>query len=155
MWECDFPYSLNGENLNRGDKAHTVSSCSCQGEVSARVCNQFIALVPTAAEKHRARDGTRSSHTARGYTARSNNHGVGVRSLPGRLRFTSHLLRLLLLMEHVLMVKAALSPQPRRETYHSLAFVKSPAEGFTVCQRPRHPHGEAQEGGIPEARVHL
>lgn len=87
-----------------------------------------------------------SSHRARGYTARSHNHRVGVGSLPERLGFTSHLLWLLLLMEHVLMVKAALSPQPRRETCRSLAFVKSPAEGFTVCQRPRHPHGEAQEG---------
>lgn len=55
---CIF-HRLNEENLNRGDNAHTVSSCSCQGEVSARVCNQFIALVPIAAEKHRALDGTR------------------------------------------------------------------------------------------------
>lgn len=66
-----------------------------------------------------------SSHRDRGYTARSHNHRVGVGSLPGRLGFTSHLLWLLLLMEHVLMVKAALSPQPRRETCRSLAFVKS------------------------------
>lgn len=82
-----------------------------------------------------------SSLRAHGYTACSNNHWA----------FLSNLLWLLLLMGHVLMAKAAVSPEGK---HASLAFVKSPAEGFPVCKCPRH-LVVRDTGGSPEPCVRL
>lgn len=71
-----------------------------------------------------------------------------MQSLLGKLVFLLNLFWLLSLMEHILVIKAAISPAGK-----NASFVKSLAEGLTVCKCLRHPPGVGREGGAARVLV--
>lgn len=62
--------------------------------------------------------------------------------LLGKLVFLPNLFWLLSLMEHILMIKATISPEGK-----NASVVKSLAKGLTVCKCLRHHPGVGREGG--------